>query len=275
MPNRCKQLKMRLFRYRKGNIEYLTSELLKNEFYLWNLNQQNDPFEGRLLFLNNLSEKAVLQGLKNTRSAIQRGTIKWKDWLITKEEKENFLKIKNSSDKELELLAKKSIHRGDYNENGIALIKERYRRMTDKVVMSCFSTKQNSPIMFAHYADNHKGVCLEYEVDSKDFFKVNYTEDYPKLELFNPMPDSVIKYRLLTKHKDWEYESEYRLIQYNREPGTYSHQRIKLKAIYLGLNCEEKTKKEIKTIIANKKDELEIYSLSLPDDDYELQYTPY
>jgi len=84
-----------------------------------------------------------------------------------------------------------------------------------------------------------------------------------------------MKYRLLTKHKDWEYESEYRFILYNRKPGNDTVERIDLKGIYLGLNCEEETKQRIKSMAEQRKDNVKIYSLNLSDNEYQMQYQPY
>ncbi|TYA78668.1 DUF2971 domain-containing protein [Seonamhaeicola marinus] len=265
---------MRLYRYRKVNI-FLTTEILKDELYLWSLNQQNDPNEGRLLFENNLNKQALFESLKNTRNLINTGKVKWKDWLISEKEKQYYNDIQNSSDSELGILAEKSLLRGDYDEKGIQLIKDRYKKMTDNLVMACFSTKKNCPVMFAHYADNHSGVCLEYEVDIRDFFKVNYVENYPKLQIFNPDQNLIIKNRMLTKHKDWEYESEYRLILYNRQPGIYTNKRILLKSVYFGINCTEATRKQIKTIAAQKKDKPKLYSVNVNDNTFEMQYNTY
>lgn len=265
---------MRLFRYRQPNT-YLMEEIQDRELYLWNLNQQNDPFEGRLLFENNLSKNAVLQNFMNIRNAMRSKQVNWKEWLISKEEKEWYLSLQNASDKELELLVERSIERGDYNEKGIEIIKNRYHKMTDHLVMACFSAKKNCPIMFAHYAKNHSGVCLEYEVDKRDFFEVNYVEEFPKMKIFNPDEGSAIKHRMLTKHEDWAYEKEYRLILYNRKPGAYKNDRISLKKIYFGLKCSEETKTQIKEIVLPRKDPVELFTLSIMDDQYKMKEYPY
>lgn len=66
--------------------------------------------------------------------------------------------------------------------------------------------------MWSHYADNHRGVCLEFATANPLFATakaVQYLKDYPS---WVPMDaDQVVK-TVYTKSNEWEYEDEYRLL---------------------------------------------------------------
>jgi len=108
-------------------------------------------------------------------------------------------------------------------------------------------------IMWAHYADNHRGVCLEIDYDSfieenklKDFVFENVTYGNHVRPFIDWSPDSTkddniinilkrhYKILLLTKSTYWKYENEKRLILFSKDAQFLSIKNS-LKAIYLGL----------------------------------------
>lgn len=101
----------------------------------------------------------------------------------------------------------------------------------------CFSGKKDSILMWSHYADHHKGICLCFRAAKNfDYFiplrkpnseapiyygyagvfsKVIYCRDsIPKISSFDNQSyiEKKISEQLLTKFKDWRYETEYRII---------------------------------------------------------------
>jgi len=74
----------------------------------------------------------------------------------------------------------------------------------------CLTAAPCSTLMWSHYADNHKGICLEFL--AKDTFfgaavKIIYRAEYPKMLLGGNFGQMM----LTVKSKDWEKEEEYRL----------------------------------------------------------------
>lgn len=104
-------------------------------------------------------------------------------------------------------------------------------KLRDEALICCFSKRSDSILMWSHYADDHKGVCIEFERPKKDFIDVRYskkrnlfdleyiTRKYLGHLLSNEMIDkenknlikSMIK-PFMTKSKDWAYEKEVRSI---------------------------------------------------------------
>ena len=79
----------------------------------------------------------------------------------------------------------------------------------------CFAGDPRSVLMWSHYAENHRGVCLQFE-RMKDFItlghavRVDYREELP---VVNWIVDfhAHAKHILLAKHPSWEYEEERRI----------------------------------------------------------------
>ena len=71
--------------------------------------------------------------------------------------------------------------------------------------------------MWAHYADSHKGIAIRFDVPDNLLFKIDYVESRitPEADVDHSkaaMVGLVVKL-LRTKHKEWSYEDEYRLVR--------------------------------------------------------------
>lgn len=79
----------------------------------------------------------------------------------------------------------------------------------------CLSRRWNSPVMWAHYAKNHEGACLEMEVEVDNICHVDYQEkklfkgiNLPNYKNF--LTAASMRKIYGTKSKDWSYEEEVR-----------------------------------------------------------------
>lgn len=116
-----------------------------------------------------------------------------------------------------------------------------------------FSNNWNSSIMWGHYSDNYKGICLGYTLNTdaqKNVKGIEYIHkkvNFPyNLESSNNK--TINKYYESILHKKqakWTYENEYRLnlplIDKDPETGLYFlylDPKIKLTEIYLGTKSE-------------------------------------
>ena len=112
--------------------------------------------------------------------------------------------------------------------------------------ISCFT--ENPPtklIMWSHYADYHKGICLEYDLKNCDddtyamLMPMIYQENLQSIR--GDLKTSEYNYcklfqTVLYKSKEWSYEREWRLIKALNAPSTAKdfHSIPFLKHIYLG-----------------------------------------
>lgn len=135
-----------------------------------------------------------------------------------------------------------------------------HRAVTDdfckKLGFVCFSERMSSPVMWAHYADNHRGVCLEFDVTAENIFKVTYKSRKLfkgiSLETYrNHVNHGNIREVYGTKAKDWAYEKEWRLLVGLQGSSCIREERngqelhfvpidssvMKLKKIHVGFRC--------------------------------------
>lgn len=74
----------------------------------------------------------------------------------------------------------------------------------------CFSENKYDPVQWAHYGNNHRGLCLGFEIPEKILKKVRYVSSrLAKSTLKDPKKQEKI---LTTKFKHWDYEQERRMI---------------------------------------------------------------
>ena len=191
-------------------------------------------------------------------------------------------------------------------------IKESIR---NKTKMVCLSESIKSPLMWAHYADNNRGFALGYDFRNNEIsqcsncpnrscnemkqaviYPIIYSDkrfdatDYGRWyveQRMNAMAgilqtpygnDFLFVKAALHKSKDWEYESEWRIICSTPNPAIESKDRYPIKkqpvAIYFGCQISDIYKK-ILSQIADEKG-LAKYQMYVKNysDKYELDYDP-
>ncbi|EOG1502479.1 DUF2971 domain-containing protein [Vibrio vulnificus] len=75
----------------------------------------------------------------------------------------------------------------------------------------CFSKRLGHPVQWAHYADNHSGICFEFEIPKKYLSKIKYVSSPMKISRNRDDWKNKIPAATLCKYKGWRYEREYRL----------------------------------------------------------------
>ncbi len=109
--------------------------------------------------------------------------------------------------------------------------------------VSCFSLRHDNLLMWAHYGDYHKGVCLEFNVEYdqtffKDVLEVNYREEYPKLDLIAKGKNAITEI-ITTKSTHWSYEEEYRSCKKRHGPVSFNPDA--LRSIIFGCRVDNST----------------------------------
>ena len=111
----------------------------------------------------------------------------------------------------------------------------------DEIRVCSLSTDMNNPLLWAHYADGFKGVCIEIEVDESvlELRKINYTPfDVLPSRNYKGMfgdedevtPEEWAKSSLSGKYEDWEYEKEYRILSDSK----FIKDGFRITGVYLG-----------------------------------------
>lgn len=86
----------------------------------------------------------------------------------------------------------------------------------------CLTPFPNNTLMWSHYADDHKGICLEFANNNAligHARPIRYKEEYPEWtpQSYGPEKDDNVLELVLTKAMDWCYEREFRIIATTRE----------------------------------------------------------
>ncbi len=72
----------------------------------------------------------------------------------------------------------------------------------------CFSKTWTNPVQWSHYANNHKGICLGFDIPKNSLAKVNYVNE--RLAHDGHIDETLMTKFLTTKFSHWSYEQEYR-----------------------------------------------------------------
>jgi hypothetical protein len=90
-------------------------------------------------------------------------------------------------------------------------INQRYR-------VYCLGPEVGNLLMWAHYADDHKGICLEFSLRNKVMccaLRCQYEQAFPLMKAYSRSEaDNLLP--LLAKAEVWAYEKEYRLVAQER-----------------------------------------------------------
>jgi hypothetical protein len=81
----------------------------------------------------------------------------------------------------------------------------------------CFGSSWTNPLMWSHYADRHKGICLGFDVDDSIVERIDYRPQRLRLDEWKTValtqPPKTLRQALLTtKFARWKYEEERRVI---------------------------------------------------------------
>lgn len=209
---------MRVFKYRGGNKEILKRDLrslAKSQIYMAPLQSLNDPFEAKI----------ITDGKTFEVSKILNLVFSCNDEAKIKEAEKGFSEI-------LKKFIETSLSFGIYS----------------------MSNSYNDELLWAYYADAHRGFCIEYDLEKLKEYKmeteptitVEYNDKMPiitTLDLFNLEKNKqLIQTKLVgTKSKRWKHEQEIRIV--TGQTGLYDYDYRALKSIYFGYRSEERFRK--------------------------------
>ena len=133
--------------------------------------------------------------------------------------------------------------------NALEEIRNGLQKEVDKAGIVCFSKVRDDILMWAHYADKHKGLCLEFDGSSNCRFfgeaqPVEY-EDYTPIPLHEDNNCQMTR-AILTKSKHWSYEIEYRLFRPGLAGQKLNYPVELLTGIIFGCMMPEKVRESIK-----------------------------
>lgn len=160
-------------------------EILKNkELWFSSPKNFNDPFDCNINLIDFEPDENEIKKIINDKIS---GNRKLRRQEIQKNKRNSF-RIKNQFSEQLEEI---------FYNSGVC----------------CFSEINDNILLWAHYAENHKGICLKFTNKISDIAtmtaKVNYKNRYEKVNFWKGK-GGAINHLIFTKSKDWKYEKEIR-----------------------------------------------------------------
>jgi len=168
---------------------------------------------------------------------------------------------------------------------------DNFQENIDKLGICSFSEEINDSqtLLWAHYANDHKGICITYEFPesflndennilgtSRVTYKPNsLTEWFVELGGELPVSDkeliTTLLIRVLTaKSPPWEYEKEVRIIR--SEHGLFKIEKEHIKQILFGLHATDTDILKVRDAIKVYEHEVKSYKAIRGDDDFGINY---
>ena len=243
-----------IYRY-ISNFDYIKEAITTKNIYMTNPQNFNDPFDCGF----NFTQEAMIH-MHCRPSLIQSLLQNWmpedineKILLYIKSNNDNFLIVDDiikiigglsQNNSKMDYFAIKNLLWIQFKINDFLKRNKQKIIFDNNIRVCCFSKKRNSFPMWAHYAKNHSGVCLEYDTkllsQSNQIIKdaivnVQYNKTY--------ITDDITNYfRYFNKSDQWKYEEEVRIVC--KMTGNYLNFPC-LKSVYLGINIDHEKRNEI------------------------------
>lgn len=238
-----------LYRYlrlrEEQHFQRLSDLLLSGNLFLRQAARFNDPNEFRFQ-LRAPKEKAVIQ--KGWQQDHPNGTI---------EEFEAWFSTTNFEGWHL------------YHEPAL------HQEFCQRFGVACFSKTADNPTMWAHYADEHNGVCVGFADLSIDSFPgitmagdVNYQAELPVVQYFGEEPQQVAHKIFFTKSADWGYEREFRLVA--DADTTLTMNPALVQEVILGMHMSESNRDRVRKIAACRGTSVSVRTAHLSYSKYEM-----
>lgn len=274
-----KNIPSSLFKYISfGEKSY--SILQKDEILLKTPDKFNDPFDGSLTYVIDPS-RDVSKYIDNFKDELSESEIE---------------ELKKSDNFRLDLLKRVTNLKEDQIIQYIEWLDKRGKDERTEMVsrfssglkrgvyITCFSESKDSILMWSHYADCHRGFCIEYDFSSLDFHDTTTRLLYPIIyadslfdatEYLRPVFEGgehnnlMVTYAAITKSTEWDYEKEWRYVLplgHSNDPQLLSVP--KPKAIYLGAKVSNEDKENI-IKLANVRD-IKVYRMAMKTSEFKL-----
>lgn len=168
----------------------------------------------------------------------------------------------------------------EYLKNDFPIVKNFYDLIGKRETQGIYALSRawDDELLWAHYASEHRGYCIEYDVDYLQRFylphfvteiNVEYITKPKKISdelLFITTPLRIIQALNGLKSKAWEYEQELRLVF--DESGLKQYDTRALKSITFGLNISDENKNKIISALTGKA--IKYYQIEMKQDEYKL-----
>ena len=215
------------------DVENLRAMLVHSVLRLNSPAHFNDPYELRVHIVLDSTPAQRLQRFRQMADDLGSG--------LTAEEK----------DKRVDHMMKRP------DSEHVARCQESLERIRRDSGVFCFAGDPRSVLMWSHYAENHQGVCLQFE-RMKDFpalghaVRVDYRDEFPTANWIVRFLDGVGR-MLLAKHPAWSYEQESRITSIYNANRYLQLRPDALRSIIFGCRASVRTVEVVEGLLAERR----------------------
>jgi len=150
--------------------------------------------------------------------------------------------------------------------------------VTESIEIFCLSECNGNLLMWSHYGDAHRGVCLEYSTSEGSLFgcsldQVAYADAYPELSVTDNVDLNWTRTYLSTKSDDWKYEKEWRI--FYRTGGVHLAPSKDLSAVILGCMMSSEDREEVIQWVASRSTPTRVYEARRDEGAFRVQAIPF
>lgn len=248
-----------LFRFSKvpTQAEYLSALFVEGKLYHSLPSRFNDPFEAKPHFRWPSSGKGVRKIRKHLKK-VARAQGK------TKKEADKMVAVAIRNKEEI-----------------FASIYDAAHKTYSRARLCCFTSSKDNLLFWAHYAEGHRGFCVEYDASILPIsyaFKLAYSDEYPEFEY--PSPRDIRELDpLLVKSNHWAYEEEFRTIlipEADKQPDNDGESLIlrgdEIIDIYFGARMENESKDLVMELLDQGPFKPKIWQAKLSPSEFKLEF---
>lgn len=164
------------------------------------------------------------------------------------------------------------------NSNTSENIKNIFQAQTEKMGISSLSEDSRNLLMWGHYAKQHKGIVLQFEI-AKDpvtmlnAIKVDYSDEYPIVNFAQDLSGQLGK-SMFRKATGWNYEKEWRLFVVGGASTYLKFQPRALTGVIFGCRADDQLRLRIKKLVSERQEKklsaLKFYNAKMHQSQYKI-----
>lgn len=169
-----------------------------------------------------------------------------------------------------EVVRKSQEEPGSFNK----FFTDNLKKILSKQGVTCFLQSPDNLLLWAHYSDSHKGVCLKFDITEDDelfdiVVPVKYSKNYPNFDYLTERQQLVTK-AMQTKSIHWEYEKEIRA--FKPKFGNHPFKKECLKEIIFGCKADPDEIEKIRRIVIDANyPSLKLRQVKLKNYEYDIE----
>jgi Protein of unknown function (DUF2971) len=159
------------------------------------------------------------------------------------------------TDTELEDLVTKELSPEMIKQNESKMLSD-VEVINRKVGIFCMSARPDDLLMWSHYGDGHRGVCLEFATSDERLFgctieHVRYRKQYPVFNAYEGAGLEFVRRYLTTKSDVWSYEEEWRILHQDHH-GPQEFPGNELSGVILGAKISPRDRTTVLNILKKR-----------------------